>query len=198
MKNLSALCFSMLLVACDSDVTVFGGGGQGEGGTPPTGGGSPPSSGGQSSNGGASASGGASTSDGGAPTTDGGASGQGGSMGVLMGGAPPSDTIDCGMTTCDAATEQCCGTMGGASCITTGDPCQGVTLNCSSSANCTNGDVCCVSGGPGSAEASCAPACEDPPGPVGPIQLCADSAECPPGIDCVEISGFTVCDPGFP
>lgn len=199
MKSITLLSLATFLAACDSDVTVFGGGGQGEGNGPSTGG-APPSAGGQSSNGGSS------TSDGGASTSDGGASAQGGGTVVVdgggpsMGGAPPSTTINCGMTSCDAATQQCCGTQGGASCIDIGDDCPGVVLSCSSAANCTGDDVCCLSGsGPGDAEAVCAPQCKGGGGPGGgSIQLCQDSAECPPNIDCVEIfGGFFACDPGF-
>jgi len=176
MKSIGALSFTVLLVACDGDVTVFGGGGQGEGNGPSTGG-APPNIGGQSSNGGDSVNGGASTSDGGASAVGGGTVIVDGG-GPSTGGAPPGNTINCGMTMCDAATQQCCGTQGGASCIDTGSDCPGVVLNCSSAANCSGGDVCCLTGsGPQDAEASCAPTCEGG-GPGGGLQLCADSAEC--------------------
>jgi len=183
-----------LLAACDGEVNVFaGGGGQGTGNAPPTGG-SPPAAGGASSDGGGSSDGGASAQ--GGASVFGGFSAQGGSS--SQGGAPPSDVIDCGEMACDAATQVCCGTQGGVSCIDIGDPCQGVTLSCTSAANCEGTQICCLTGGMGSASSECADECEGGGGPGGGLQLCATSAECPPDIECVDVfGGFTACDPGF-
>ena len=196
MKSAATVLAVAILTACGGDVTVNpdGGGGDGSGAAPTNGGAS--SDGGSVANsvgGGNVSTGGASAQGGSSSTANGGSSAQGGA-GT---GGGTGEVINCGMISCDAATEQCCGTQQGTSCIATGDPCQGITLDCSSAANCDNGQICCLTGGMGMASAQCADMCGGG-GPGGGLQLCAENAECPPGIDCVEVfGGFTACDPGF-
>ena len=99
---------------------------------------------------------------------------------------PVDGGIRCGPTgaECDPSTEECCATFGGSfSCVTKGT-CGGFPLSCSDSTSCPAGDVCCLelAGPGGGGSASCTPFC---PG----IQLCATSAECPPGTRCRRLFG---------
>jgi hypothetical protein len=91
------------------------------------------------------------------------ASGAGGS-----GGAPVT-TIPCGGDTCDLATQSCCATLSGFSCISKGGPCvDGITIDCTNAATCGAGQVCCA----GFGAAQCAGDCDRG------FQLCATDAEC--------------------
>jgi hypothetical protein len=61
---------------------------------------------------------------------------------------PPSDgstpgIIECGTTTCNAATQQCCVTWQGASCIAKGAQCQGIVATCDGPEDCNPGQICC-------------------------------------------------------
>jgi hypothetical protein len=164
----------------DGGATPGVGGGAGVGGESPTGGGGlGPGSGGFG------------------PGSGGFGPGSGGAGGTTGSGEPP---IACGQAECDPATEICCATFNGASCIDAGDDCQGAAILCTSAANCGDGEVCCGTFGGGSGQASCTsePCGED--GPMSGIQLCASDAECPPDRPCVEAPGgvgIMYCDAGF-
>ncbi len=186
-----------LLVGCGSDTVVqFGTGGasgtggagssSGQGGSATTGSGG---SGGTSGQGGS-----ATTGTGGA----GGSSGQGGSAttgtgGTSGAGGGGTGTIACGMAMCDAATQKCCANMQGQNCIDKAMQCQGVSLDCTSAANCASGDVCCMTfNGPNMPPTiACATQC------MG-TQVCATSAECPMGLTCkpgMFPGGLMTCSP---
>jgi hypothetical protein len=77
------------------------------------------------------------------------------------------------MQTCDVATEECCLTTIGASCVSTG-ACNGAALSCTDSANCTSGEVCCAELRGGPPKATCAATCGG-----GGVVLCNTSADCP-------------------
>jgi hypothetical protein len=100
-------------------------------------------------------------------------------------------TIQCGQTTCAAATEDCCLSFQGATCVPRGGACQGATLECTGSNNCSIG-VCCGSfggGGGGAAGTTCEPACSG-----RQVQLCATDQECPEGEQCRSaVVGLSVC-----
>ena len=134
-------------------------------------------------------------------------SGFGSSGGRIDGGS--SGSVQCGLTTCDAATAQCCAQigLGGAftgTCSPKSAPCPGlVTLACTSSTNCPSGDQCCLSvvlGGPAGlgAMATCETACGQG-GPNGSLllQLCATDAECSSGKTCrggTNLLGVRACN----
>ena len=110
--------------------------------------------------------------------------------------------IPCGMgPSCDPSTQVCCGTQQGASCTPIGQ-CKGISFSCTSSANCSNGDVCCGSAMGMSIQAKCAPMCG-----AQQAQLCLNDNECKqPGYTCrsvPQLQGLKVCAPpqpdgGFP
>ncbi|MGZ3418303.1 MAG: hypothetical protein ACXVEF_00160 [Polyangiales bacterium] len=112
------------------------------------------------------------------------------------GSVPPTDggsmsgTITCGMTTCDAKTQQCCVSfsMAGATskCVATGT-CMGmgsVPLACTDSTVCATGEVCCARLGGGGSGSSCQKTC------MMGTRLCATDAECRMGEKCT-LSMFT-------
>lgn len=99
---------------------------------------------------------------------------------TTTGGFPP---IACGNGDCDAETEICCATQMDASCQPQGSNCQGISLHCSSVAQCTGGKVCCAHFGGGDAEATCEDDCGNG-GPGTGVQLCEDSSECLNNQDC--------------
>ena len=140
---------------------------------------------------------------GGATVTTGGGAGSTGTDTTTGTGTTTTTTsapIACGDTSCDGATQQCCASMNGAKCISPGDPCQGITLTCSSSANCDPGEICCASfgNGPDDAQATCKKECGGP-GPGGGVQLCASDAECKNGGKCEQgPGGFFTCHNGGP
>jgi len=129
-------------------------------------------------------------SDGGGPT-DGGLPTDGG---VVVVDASPVDaggptdgggagTIDCGMMTCNAATEQCClggGPGGGtATCIAIGDTCMGVASDCDGPEDCGAGQVCCASrDSSGGFGARCADSCGGGGTIGGGFELCHDAMDC--------------------
>jgi hypothetical protein len=52
--------------------------------------------------------------------------------------------IDCGNTTCNVATQDCCVTFSGATCITKGSQCQGARATCDGPEDCpAAGQICC-------------------------------------------------------
>lgn len=94
---------------------------------------------------------------------------------------PPADGstgpggIACGMSTCNAATQDCCAGTGGAKCVTKGTCTGGATLSCTDPSVCATGEVCCASGGGGGggggAGAKCSKTC------TGAV-LCSTNADC--------------------
>lgn len=103
-------------------------------------------------------------------------------------GGPPEGGILCGGDYCDSASEQCCASFGGVSCVAKGACTGGTTLDCSSSASCGFGEVCCFGGlGGGTPTATCQLFCAG-------IQLCATSAECGPMRTCQPtFGGYRIC-----
>jgi hypothetical protein len=130
-------------------------------------------------------------------------------------GAPPADsapgidvfgidtgvgrTTQCGQTSCDAASQDCCLGAGATGACATKATCTGSSLACSGTASCPAGNICCVSvvrmdaGADGGSNATihsqCLASC-----PKGETQLCAESAECPSGDECARgASGLKEC-----
>lgn len=103
--------------------------------------------------------------------------------GIDTGTDAPVDTgILCGFTSCDPATQVCCASFGGSlACVTKGT-CGGIPIDCSSSASCPSGDVCCLDIVGGAPKATCVASC---PG----FQLCATDAECTPPRACRPLIG---------
>lgn len=203
MKNAPLLFVFALATGCGSSVDVADSSGTGAasgstGGASASGGDG--SGAGSSSGGNGSATGG--SSDGGTGSGDGGSTGTGGAGAGATGGSgsggSPDTPIACGAEVCDPATEICCASMQGTSCIGAADVCQGATLNCTSAANCPANEVCCAQFNGMSAEATCVATCGGM-GPGGGIQLCADTSECPVDTTCeMGFGGFMVCQPdGF-
>lgn len=93
--------------------------------------------------------------------------------------------IKCGTATCDSKTQDCCTSFSGQKCVTKGTCTGGATLSCTDSSACKAGEVCCASGGAGGGGAKCTTTCT-----MG-IVLCATSAECKPGQQCLPGLGGT-------
>jgi hypothetical protein len=111
-----------------------------------------------------------------------------------------STAINCGTTTCNSATEQCClGFNGTASCVAEGEACPGggLSLSCTGSSNCSDGEVCCGNIGGGSASATCQPSCGGGGGfGGGGLQLCNSDADCPTNETCRDTPfGISLCRP---
>ena len=109
----------------------------------------------------------------------------------------PLAPLPCGMATCDPSTQVCCVTFQPTTetCIAIGGPCMGGTLACSSSLNCTGGEVCCLDYGMGGASTTCKPSCL---GGFQEPQLCASDAECKAPDTCRMIyGGYKACAPPF-
>jgi hypothetical protein len=110
-------------------------------------------------------------------------------------GPPPGD-IQCGTATCNASTQVCCITANGQTvnqaCTPKGQ-CQGASFACSSASSCPNNEVCCATLTQQQQTAQCQPQCQ---GGFQHPQLCASSAECPPGLTCKPTPfGFDTCRP---
>lgn len=114
------------------------------------------------------------------------------------GTTPPTDagpgtpgTISCGMTTCDAKTQECCvsfsgGGMSTSKCVASG-MCMGggsVALACTDSTVCKMGEVCCAHFGGGGSGSDCSKTC------MGGTRLCSTDSECRMGEKC-QTSMFT-------
>ncbi len=105
--------------------------------------------------------------------------------------------IPCGMgASCDPSTQVCCATQQAVSCTAKGQ-CMGASFSCTSSANCSNGDVCCGSFQMQSIKATCMAQC----GNQQP-QLCLTDNECKqPGYKCrviPQLQGLKLCVPPMP
>lgn len=102
------------------------------------------------------------------------------------------DQIQCGaMGPCDSATQVCCATRTGRTCVTVGS-CTGDSIACSGSNSCPagSGDVCCEGlAANGTVRTRCATAC-----PAGSPQLCTTAADCKDGDACRRgPDGYAVC-----
>jgi hypothetical protein len=99
----------------------------------------------------------------------------------------PVANITCGMTTCDASSQDCCVTMAGAKCAARGT-CSGfgAALSCSSPKSCPAGNVCCFrasgTGGAAKCESSCM-------GGRTTFPLCETDADCTGGTRCQSLFG---------
>lgn len=96
----------------------------------------------------------------------------------------PPDGVRCGSTECTAGSEECCLTMGGASCVAIG-ACRGASLTCSSTASCSAGKVCCFRVGGAGGRAACEGECNG----RGAFRLCESDAECMMGQRCRDLPG---------
>lgn len=111
---------------------------------------------------------------------------------VDTGTVEPSRTIRCGMSECNAASEDCCLGGGGSSCQARGTCMRGASLSCSSAASCSGGQVCCFKFTGMSGKSQCDASCEG----RGSFQLCETDGECPVGNSCREsmiVRGVRVC-----
>ena len=116
-----------------------------------------------------------------------------------------STGLPCGMTTCNSATQDCCATRGGGTCIAKGGACDGgVVITCSGPEDCpVSGDICCAEfgGGGGTPSVSCTTmtACHG-------VLLCEKPSDCPDMEMCgMGLEGYKYCvgsfmepDGGFP
>ena len=100
---------------------------------------------------------------------------------------PGDSGITCGASTCNAATQDCCASFTGLTCVAKGTCAGGGTLSCSDSTSCPKGQVCCFGAGGGAPSAKCASTC-------GGIQLCKTSLECKFPQTCQPVfGGFRIC-----
>jgi len=184
-------CLFTLLVGCGGNVTFVADGDDGSGAGGPGSGG--PGSGGANVAVGQSGSTDiASVGSSGDVAPDGGTSGAGGSSTV--------GTIECFGSVCDAGSEQCCASQGGASCQALDAPCNGISLTCSDASTCDGDQVCCAHGFQGGQPiAECRDNCGGGGMGGGGIQLCSSDAECLNGKPCVQgFGGLNVCGMGGP
>jgi hypothetical protein len=141
----------------------------------------------------------------GSPGDDDAASADGGQT-IPDGGLPPTPgEVACGNLSCDVPENQCCIPFvgGAATCVPSTQACiGGVTVDCNEAADCSHGDVCCVSilGGPTTtAQFACQAApCGSPAD--GHAQACRTNQECIGGAACtVQVcEGVTVELCGLP
>ncbi len=119
----------------------------------------------------------------------------------MMPNPPTSRQIACGTMSCDSLIQDCCVQVVAGivvTCAPKGQCALGVSLSCSSAANCPTGRVCCLSQPMrGIPSAMCSPACGIAGGGFVPgIQLCGSTAECPMGSTCVPTPlGASTCNP---
>ena len=97
---------------------------------------------------------------------------------------PPSDpaNVDCAASKCAVPTRACCVSSTQASCIdSNGGSCQGLIARCDEAANCSAGDVCCVTDiSAYGLETTCHQSCSG-----SEPHSCRKNAECPNGETCV-------------
>ncbi|HVU53390.1 MAG TPA: hypothetical protein VHL80_22050, partial [Polyangia bacterium] len=123
--------------------------------------------------------------------------GAAGTSGTTTGSAGVAGTslIPCGQMSCLAGKQECCiQLLGGAptpSCIPAGQTCgAGVSLTCTSSGQCGDGQSCCASAAMLSTTCEPAMLCLATTG----IALCQTDAECPPSAQsCCPLGGIGVC-----
>jgi hypothetical protein len=112
-------------------------------------------------------------------------------------------TIPCGTGTCTVSSQVCCyGAGAGPSCAAIGG-CTGTPIDCRGTANCQNGDVCCLSASGGTVSGACKAA-----GSCTGLRLCTADGDCDTGFTCtrgfcappgpVFDGGFPFFDGGFP
>jgi hypothetical protein len=110
--------------------------------------------------------------------------------GAQQDGSTPG-VIECGNTTCDAATQQCCVTFQGASCIARGAQCQGAVATCDGPEDCGGTTpICCgrTNGSNRGLRCSSANQCNG-------ARVCHLDADCASGQKCcveATIAGYTV------
>jgi hypothetical protein len=99
-------------------------------------------------------------------------------------GASDPGKLTCGTSQCTTATDVCCAKFAGfppgdagvtLACQASGDTCTGVKFGCDETPDCTNGDICCTSGGGSKCGKSCG---------FFDKQLCKVSSECPDAGTC--------------
>jgi hypothetical protein len=147
----------------------------------------------------ASSSSGSSSGGGGESAPPNGGSGTGGGDGTTPGPAPDGGgggdnagqpqglaPIPCGRTTCDPIVQECCvqavggGGLGTAqSCVRKNTCAMGAPLSCTTSANCLDTQVCCITTATSRSSASCQALCG-----AGTVQLCGPNDFCPVGYSC--------------
>jgi hypothetical protein len=102
--------------------------------------------------------------------------------------------IECGNTTCDASTQECCTTAAGPSCIAKGGTCYGSVALCDGPEDCNTGEVCCGRNYGSSRGLRCATTCNN-----GTV-VCHLDSDCGSGERCCgteTIAGYSVttCTP---
>ncbi|HEY5242621.1 MAG TPA: hypothetical protein VIJ22_14175 [Polyangiaceae bacterium] len=108
----------------------------------------------------------------------------------LDAGTSATGPVQCSALLCEAGVDCCLDFAGSTpvSCVAPGASCSGLRLECSGSASCPSGQVCC---GPGSTTgtATCKPACG-----IGELEVCWDQATtCPSGTCCQQRFDVRYC-----
>jgi hypothetical protein len=127
-----------------------------------------------------------------------GGSGVAGSGTAGSAGSPPGPPITCGPQTCDSNTQSCCAGFGGLACIAKNKTCNGATLDCTTTSDCSGNDVCCISiTGNANAASTCKPRCDNQ-GLGRDRQLCQTNADClrPFRFCTATIFGVSICTRG--
>ena len=89
---------------------------------------------------------------------------------------PPTDKyhVPCGSDTCNVPAEECCEQPDASTCQFSGGNCSGVVAHCDETANCQQGNVCCVTSlSPSGLETECRLSCS-----VSNPQSCRTDGEC--------------------
>jgi hypothetical protein len=121
--------------------------------------------------------------------------GVGGAVTAGAGGMPSGPPITCGAQTCDANKQICCAGFGGFSCLAKNKTCNGATLGCTNSDDCSGAQVCCISiTGDADAASSCKTRCDNMSGGRD-RELCQVDADCqPPARFCTPtVFGVSIC-----
>lgn len=120
--------------------------------------------------------------------------GQGTDAGPAMDGAgtPGVGPVVCSAILCEAGVDCCLDFTGSTpvSCVAPGAACSGLRLECSGSASCPTGQVCCGAGST-TGTATCKPACG-----AGELEVCWDgTTTCPSGACCEQRFDVHYCIP---
>lgn len=113
----------------------------------------------------------------------------------VAGAAGTGPTMSCGDSNCNSRTQSCCAGFGGFTCIAKGQACNGATLGCTTNADCSGNNVCCIAlTGDAAAASTCKARC-DTMGTGRDRQLCQVDGDClPPFRFCTEtVFGVSIC-----
>jgi hypothetical protein len=84
-------------------------------------------------------------------------------------------SIDCDTVSCEAPEVCCYDSVAGGSCVTGPNPCSAISIACDSTADCADGELCCVIESLVTCSTDCAAT-------AGALQFCKTNSECSSGV----------------